>query len=291
MLKLALEPLGLLGGSVLFGIALYLAFRFCDDFFPPQVKREVAFRLQDTRTRPWPHIVVDMMDRVLVGKEPRGRWRPIFWRSTVLSFLCFLVIFFSLLMSSASFRRYLNVVNGGEGLGNLGMFFLIFNPIVDYISAIETRLVLRVMGRRRGVGWLLTLSSLDLIATAALVVVLFTAILYLMAWWRTFGSNSSLPPTPLSEAIVETIGIIRSEHPSDKVFRIYVYTTFATTVWTWLYLAAEGMFRVLPAVRRFCPVKQKPFRSIGLAVALLGGAGWFAVGVIGRMWEVMVDML
>ena len=54
---------------MLFGIALYFAFRFCDGFFPSHIKREVASRLQDTRARPWSHVVVDIMDRVLVGER------------------------------------------------------------------------------------------------------------------------------------------------------------------------------------------------------------------------------
>ena len=169
LLKLALEPLGLFGGSVLFGIALYFAFRFCDGFFPPQIKREVASRLQDTRARRWSLVVIDMMDRVLVGKEPGDRWMPRFWRVTALSFLCMLIIFFALLVSSSSLREHLASLNEEGvhwGLGSVGVLFLIFNPAVDYISAVETRLVLRAMSRRRSVGWLLALAGLDLVATA-----------------------------------------------------------------------------------------------------------------------------
>ena len=141
------------------------------------------------------------------------------------------------------------------------------------------------MSRRRGVGWLLALASLDLVATAALVLLVFPAITFSIMLlsdplWKLTGYT-------YTKAIVEWINYALS----GAALGVYVYTTFTTTVWTWLYLAAEGMFRVLPVVRRFGPVEQRPFRSMGLVVALLGGACWFAVGVIDRVWKAVVDTL
>lgn len=296
LLKLALEPLGLLGGSVLFGIALYLVFRFCDGFFPPQIKREVASRLQDTRTRRWALVVIDMMDRVLVGKEPGARWMPRFWRVTALSFLCMLTIFFSLLVSSSPLREQfadLNEEGAQWGWGGVVVFFLILNPVVDYISTFETRLVLGAMSRRHGVGWLLALAGLDLIATVAIALFVFSAIMTLVVWLM-FGADSSSSSFEINlfspdyfEAVVMWIDYTLS----GSVLGVYVYTTFATTVWTWLYLAAEGTFRILPVVRRYGPVEEKPFRSLGLVVALLGGACWFAIGVIDQVWNAVIDTL
>ena len=294
LIKQTLQQLGLFGGSVLFGIILYWVFRFCDGFFAPPVKREMTSRLQDIRVRPWSHVVVDVMDRVLVGKDSRDRWVPKFWRVTALSFFWITVFFFSLLLSKTEAGGMWAAMRANKSipLGQLLLIFFILNPVVDYISAIETRWVLRMMTRRRGVGWYLGLAILDVIATAVLVLLIFSVILASASWWLFLIRISPEPLMSIfpfthffNHAIQSWVGLTLS----GDVLAIYVYTTFATTIWTWLYLVAEGVFRVLPAVRRFFPIEQKPFRSMGLIVALFGGSCWFAIGLISRIWQVVTN--
>lgn len=286
-LMLAMESLGWFGGSVLFGIALYLVFRFCDDFFPTEIKREVASRLQDERTRRWALVVIDMMDRVLVGKEPGGRWIPRFWRVTALSFLCMMIVFFSLLVSSFPLKEQfanLNKFGPPWGLGFVTALFLIFNPVVDYVSTVETRLVLGAMSRRHGVRRLVALASLDLIATVAIVLLVFPAILASLVW-LVFKSSVMFE---LKMDYIDAMEFFIDHTLSGSMLAVYVYTTFATTVWTCLYLAAEGIFRTLPIVRKYGPVEEKPFRSLGLVIALLGGACWLLIQVIVQVWDAVV---
>ena len=282
-------PLNWLGGSILFGTMLFFAFRFCDGFFPAHVRIEVATRLRDTRARPWSLVVIEMMDRLLVGTDAPRRWIPRFWRVTLVSFVTVVAVFLTLLISSGSARAMFGDMledSGGDGpfvLGVVGLLFVIFNPVVDYISAVETRLVLKAMVRSATRRWLVSMAVVDIVATVGIVLVLFPLITTL-GWRLAYGTDDWLMGRlTYSEAFDLWLG----HSACASLLSVYVYTTFATTVWTWLYVSAEGIFRVLPMVRKFGPVDEKPFQSIGLPVAVIGGLIWFVLIFVSAGWDAM----
>ena len=278
----ALEKHSLFGGSVLFGVLLYSAARFCDGFFPVHTRREVAARLLDTRARPWSHVVIGMMDRVLVGKDSPQRWQPRFSRVTFMSFATMVVIFCTLLVSSSSMRADLATYEDGSYwfLAWICLVFLAINPTVDYVSAMETRLVLSWTVRSRSVGWLALMAAIDVLATILLVVLLFP--LATTVLWSLFLEDGWLLR---AISYREALDVWLGQTFAGLTLSVLVYTTFATTVWTWLYVAAEGTFRILPFVRKLGLVKEKPFRSMGAPIAVIGAACWFVIGHFSRALE------
>lgn len=159
------------------------------------------------------------------------------------------------------------------------LLYVVFNPFVDYVSAVETRLILRTMARHSRVRILLALGSLDLLATTVIVLTVFPFGTVGLWWFLNLMDGS---PLYWGLTYPQALGPWVGDAFSGSLLGVYVYTTFATTIWTWLYLAADTLFRTLPAVRRFAPVERTPFRSLGLAVAVLGALLWFAIGVFHR---------
>lgn len=71
-----LGTLGVLGGSISVGIAVYGVSMFFDWFFPQHTKERLARRLGQRPTSPWSGMVIEMNDRVFVGRKPSLYNRP-----------------------------------------------------------------------------------------------------------------------------------------------------------------------------------------------------------------------
>jgi len=156
------------------------------------------------------------------------------------------------------------------------IFGFLGNVIPDYLSLLETRLVLAWMKRTNSplglIGWM----TLDLVATACTA--LFATYVLLSFMW--VGTD---PRT--WQWSLEAVRSDFSDPHSFNSARAFFIPGFFTSIWLWLY-AGSGF--LLKAARRFdigfnwfnrkFDIEKKPLQSIGLvAGALVAVAYWTAV--------------
>ena len=278
-----LSQLGLLGASILIALLWLLLFYACDSFFPPHTKACLTHRLEHPPATPWSRIVIQFTDWAFVGAKPSYYNRPRFWRVCGFSLGTAAGLFLVLLMSSSAFEATVrDTATGGPASSLVLLFalFLILNPIVDYCSVVETRLVLAWMASLAS-SWLsvLALIVLDALFTLALVLVLFPVLVRLVL--RFVLDDFDLTHGNLSQVVWDGF-FLRGDR---ALFGLYNYTTFFTSIWIWLYVVAEAVFRLLSPLRRWFPITERPFLSVGLVVATLAGIAWFAVGALARFVE------
>lgn len=145
-------------------------------------------------------------------------------------------------------------------------FFLLvtfLNFIPDYISLFQTRLILKYI-EHAGIRWLSVLLVLDLIITG-LIFALGLGIFIILA-----GVNVDIYLSILSDMIqFRSLG---NRPPVGILF----YSTFFTSVWLYLFLAASISVKFLHSMGRIgnwiitiIEVEKKPFQSMGLIIILL----------------------
>ena len=148
----------------------------------------------------------------------------------------------------------------------------IINLIPDYLSLLETRWVISRMNVTGAIGGFL---ALDLVATAFVSLIPWLVFLVLLG------------PIPLnrffSEFIVgaltfEGMMILATAPPEAQPLPtgIWFYSAFFTSVWVWLYALAGVAVRLggraaawMDRLKSVMDVKEKPFRSMGLAAMVI----------------------
>lgn len=160
------------------------------------------------------------------------------------------------------------------------------NFLPDYFSLIESRLILRAMSGRSGIVVVMLL-ALDFVFTSAIFLVIgpillavvvtsTTIILYLPSLsLNSFGQI--FDPTLQIIGFILEDGIYLLPAEGNLSTGIFVYSTFFTSVWVWLYISSMALIRLASHSQlliRFLqfalPIQEKPLRAIG-TVAFIPG--------------------
>lgn len=141
----------------------------------------------------------------------------------------------------------------------LGVLFVAvsLNVPVDYLSLLETRLLLRFIGSRR---------SIVLHSCVLLGDLLLTGVIFLLG----FGAYDALLGTvDFWELVVSGIAF-DTPGDGDLSLGIFLYTTYFTSVWLWLFLLSTGVAnavglgdRTITFLKSALNVEEKPIRSLG----------------------------
>ncbi len=244
----------------------------------------------DTRVDALPKAFIEWFDRLFRCKTVRVLGVdvaiPNFWRSALASFLALcaaaLVWFatkggFSAPPSGSTDITLLIVMYGGATV--------LTNIIPDYISLVESRFVLGVMSETRSLLGKITLLIVDAILTAAIVFFFIWGSGYLLL---PFVPEDSLYTVgcltrenfDLARMVDITIaGLTFSTPPGTinyEVSSIYIFSSFFTSFWVWLYLGSSLLVRLAALVpglrgflRRACRVEEFPLRVLAIVSGLV----------------------
>jgi len=224
----------------------------------------------------WPATFGVVFDRVFTEKHLS--WRC-FWRSCVASYLAVVVMTAVLYMVNSSVREIFDGMRLQPLLG-LGALAGILNLFPDYLSLLETRLVLRRMakgsaGAFRLFGWLI----FDAVVTAGI----FTAAL--LAFVLAFGGDVKDLVEGISNALLSLFG----GTASGDFVGIFLYSTFFTSVWVWLYVFAGIAVRLIYRAKRIqsfvdkhLDVATRPLSVMGVVlIVVFTIAYWPAIAMVG----------
>jgi hypothetical protein len=218
---------------------------------------------------------------------------PSFPRSALASFLALVAAFVVWLAnkgglseppSSGTNVSYLLLLYGGATV--------VTNIIPDYLSLVESRFVLGKLSRARSplakLGWLLV----DAGATAAIVFCFLwasgTVLLPLVSEGSLYAVGCLTPESFDLRRMVDIVvaGLTFSTPPGTlnyDVSAVYIYSSFFTSFWVWLYLGSSllvRLARLVPAVREFlrraCRVHDYPLRVLAVVSGLVAIALFIA---------------
>ena len=204
----------------------------------------------------WPATFAEVFDQIF-GKKHLS-WRC-FFRSALASMIAVLLL---ALLWRAAFSELAIVgddpIKFAWGVLAIGA---LLNLIPDYMSLLQSRIVIRYMAKKRSSTWIAGLLVLDLVLTAAVVLVAFSILALLMdtafgaKWnWKRYWD------------LVADGFLARGWN----LFGIFFYSTFFTSVWVWLYalsgFAVSGLAKTqrgLNFLRNTLDFENKPLKSMG----------------------------
>jgi hypothetical protein len=157
---------------------------------------------------------------------------------------------------------------------------VIMNGIPDYVSLIQTRYLLRWVAAVRTSTARLALILLDLGLTSALVLGVLYFVLTVFLTGDEFFS--------VGETFVRSLKFeVGSRAEDDISLGVFVYSTYFTSVWLWIFLVSGMLVRMISStnfalriLRQVLDLEQKPLRSLGFVSMLLVTLAYCAILVV-----------
>lgn len=260
---------------------------------------------QPAPDRAWADAFLGWFDRVFRVRTVATRFGPIalpsFARSVLASFVCLLLltVVWGLNKEALSFgapARGLAQVGAGQVAGLVlvyGVLTVVTNWVPDYLSLVESRFVLGRLARAQGPLAVFAWLVLDLVVTLGLAF----AVLWAAGRIALPLLEGRIPALYVGCLTSDTFDVgtawtmfvsgLRFETPPATLnydaAGIYIYSTFFTSAWVWLFLSAgklvQAFAHVVPTSGEV--VRARPALALGLAAAALlsvvGGAGLAAL--------------
>lgn len=275
-----IQELGTFGIGILLAVSVAGLFWKLDDAIAEAPRQALSSFLQRVRIEPpypnVPIIVSAAFDRIF-GKKHLS-WRC-FFMSCLFSFLA--VAMLSVVYFRAGPQRLVY-------LPDLVFVAITLNLVPDYFSLMETRFVVKLMGRTLKFLPILGYLVLDFLLTLLIFLVLG---LLLLTMGRLFLGLSS----------AEDFGRIYAGGISEVLSKdaltlsggisglpgVVLYSTFFTSVWVWLTALGWGSIRLmamapplLQAMQYLLPIKERPLRSIGEVAAMIACLGYWGISAV-----------
>lgn len=210
----------------------------------------------------WPGQFIQIFDSVF--GERHLSWKC-FFRSCVASYFAITIM---LLV-------YIGIHGTGEFVSSTGQINWIFfadiyfaggmlNLLPDYVSLLETRFVLHRMKSCKPFPKIVIFLCLDLVISSLLIVWSFLVFLILISPDEIFSAKFNIE---FADWIINGISFSGENGPLG----IFIYSTFFTSVWLWLYglsgfllKTSQRMGRAFDGLKNILDFENKPLPSLGL---------------------------
>lgn len=214
---------------------------------------------------------------------------PSFWRSALASFLALVAASVVWIANKGGFSE---PPTSGTNLSLLLLLYggvtVVTNIIPDYLSLVESRFVLGKMSQTRSLLGKLAWLGLDVVATSAIVFCFLWGSVYLLL--PLVPENSLYAVGCLTQDTfdlermidIAIAGLTFSTPPGTinyDVSGIYIFSSFFTSFWVWLYLGSSLLVRLaqlIPGLRGFlrraCRVQDYPLRVLAVVSGIVAFA-------------------
>jgi hypothetical protein len=263
------------GACVTLNGGVWMLFDRLETTARPEFREDVAKWLRNVKVSNsnarWPAQFVTAFDRVFGRKH-------LSWKCFIRSCMMSLIAVFVMLLLWGGIRRneFQMWIHGGE-VGDymlvIGASSMIVNFIPDYISLLETRILLGIMARVRTWWAIFCCLFLDLLFTACIPLSMFGLLAVL----------GGISPREFFRDNLGDIILLSTFEPGVPPAGILFYAAFATSVWTWLYALSGMIVKALQLlsgginfVRGRLNVEEKPFQVMGYVAMLLVVLGFLA---------------
>jgi hypothetical protein len=290
-------PVGVALGLIL-GTGTAKLFKAVGDVLGESTNREIARWLKvktlestiiANEAITWPDTFAKMFDRVFGSRHLS--WRC-FFRSSIASWASLAIVLIgAFTFGSAPLRSLGPTLKLTQSIIVVSILYgLLFNVLPDFLSLLESRLVLFLMKQAKSGLVILGLLILDLYITA--VIATFTALIGLETLALSEAKKQWLNPILMGDRGDDLwFALTRPFHPLRRYTLpvvLWYVPAFFTSVWLWLY-AGSGF--VLKALRRFdlgfewfnrrFDVDKKPVQAIGvIAGSFVALVCWVVVVIV-----------
>ncbi len=239
-----------------------------EEVLHPQKRKALSdelLRIKDRDASSWVPDFTLVFDRFF--GEKHLSWRC-FYRSSLISVLVFTVLnciisssllYVSLVDSSGTSRSGDAIWIAGV-LATLFMIGVVINAPIDYISLLETRILL--------------LMPIPIFIKIAIDIILTFLLSFLWLVTLSFLGQTAAGSQPKYFEVISVlwVSLTSTTHESGYFVLIIVATSFTTSVWLWLHGLSRVLIRGLSHLQKFMGwlnVKETPLRAIGTTINLI----------------------
>ena len=266
-------------GILIPGVFIFFLLRADGEVHHELRNRFAAFLLAAPEERASTGFISWFLDIFNLSFEERILTWKFFLRSAVaslLSLITVLIVYAIVIVEKLPDPSVLPILMGG-----ILAFAIICNLFPDWISLIESKLIIQSMKNQKFIN-VVGLLICDLVLTTAIILVSVAVFYFVVSWGSDAlgvypfgrGSGVDLDFDDILPLYLDglTFGSSRlSEHSLNGLVGVYIYTTYFTSVWVWLYSIAVSLMRIggiMRPVRKILPVDKRPFRSVGLVMVI-----------------------
>jgi hypothetical protein len=271
--------LGLIGG-------IWTLFERTETALNAEVKDRVGEWLQnqvkDGRKHDWTVLFREMFDSLFTKDHFSFRC---FFRSCIASATAIVAMFVIVTIAQGGWDAWQGTYFFQDNKAKASLMLLgysiLSNALPDYVSLLETRLVIHWMTRANGyVRAILVL--VDIVLTFVIFIfglLLAMSLLYFMTGGKSMplGMIWSMPQlVDLCRSVVNGSLFWADGHWYDGLWAVWLYPAYLTSFWIWLFVVGGSVIKALDAasstLRRFMlnlDLKAKPLRSIAVVCMLI----------------------
>ena len=247
--------------SFLLGGGIWKLFSRAEATASPEVRNALSRWLRnldpDKTVRRWPQTFIVMFDSVF--DERHLSWRC--FRRSCYASLGGVSILISVLAAYQIELAITEIFEQGTWIKLLGLAIFL-NPLPDYVSLLETRLILRWMTRKSSWLRIISLMGLDIILTGAIFffgTVLVVTILTMAFKAIHMGVTADLAGIYMNPVYNMTIvwknlmlPMFQSWLPGGETyFGIFFYSTYFTSAWLWLFMLSSCIVKFFMLIGGF----------------------------------------
>jgi len=264
-------------------------FKFVEDLLADDTKLEIAVWLlgvkAEQKIEPWPETFARVFDRVFGRKHLS--WKC-FLRSSLASYASVICTAFFAASLFHVRMQFPTKVNFRITLQEFLVSCIFANVLPDYVSLLETRFIMRLIGKSKaGLSHVLWL-TVDFVVTYAIG--LFATV---FVFWSllALAHNLSFAYTVHGAVEMLTSCFTRWRLPGLAHFETFwFFPAFFTSIWLWLYAGsgfilkgARHFDRYLGWFNRRFDIEHKPLQSIGLVSGALMACVYWSAVIVSRV--------
>ena len=221
----------------------------------------------------WPSQFALLFDRIFGERHLSFKC---FFRSCIASAISVAILF--LIYISIHYREFSSYTDSDKTvmLLAIGSLMAILNFVPDYISLLETRIIIKWMSRAHKSSRLAIFFVFDFIITGLIIIVALSILLLFIFWAESISDH---------EKVLRILGysfLFRKAGPyTPYTFGIFIYSTYFTSVWIWLYVISGILVRgtasfgsLFKWLKKVLDIENQPFRSIGFVSMFVVSLGF-----------------
>lgn len=283
----ALTPLAYIAGGVGLWTLVHWFFEFSEKHLDPGTRDDIALHLLEAeppnQIEGWQKTFPGVFDAVF--GERHVSW-GCFWKSSLASS----VFAFTLTMI------YLVREGGPLELHFVAVYLVVLNFIPDYVSLLQTRYLLKAVARNPSALVLLSLLLADVILTGLIFLLWVPPVTELVGF--VIETGEPLAQAARDVSLPDRLREYYFDWPDDFLVEalslsgqnslgIFLWTTYFTSVWLWLYALSVLIVRTMTRLSRGAAflrdhlnIEEKPLSSMGFVAGGLTAFVWWGICLV-----------
>jgi hypothetical protein len=255
-------------------------FIFLNESISSEIKKKISRWLRNIKpdrvNEGWPHHFISIFDTIFTNRHFSIKC---FFRSCIASLIAiFILTLVWCLLRNTQIRDFINDTEFFNRALLLIPGIVLINLLADYVSLLETRYLIKLLGNKYSTVKLWIIIAVDTVLTFVILMA-FTIPYFNFIYFRHLAPDVTSSTTIdylFSEDVIKTTLNFDVLETGWFSMSPLFYSTFFTSVWLWIYIAAGSLVKIGYRLRQklsltltIFDIEKKPLYYIGFVAIFL----------------------